>query len=85
MEEQLISDWNLSDEDLAELALWYYEAQYDYKPGSAGVQDNGDGTVSIQLYDNLDDHNSTCAWYTIDRLTLQGTDDNTGETIDLLQ
>lgn len=74
---------DITDEELTELALCYYEKHYGYRPNDAGLQDNGDGTVSIQLYDNLDGHNSTCAWYTIDRLTLLGKDDNTREAVDL--
>jgi len=42
-----------------------------------------DGTVTFQLYDELDDHISTAAWYVIDRFTAKGKDGNTDEEIDL--
>lgn len=29
----------------------------------------------IQIYENLGDHNSTAAWYTVDRITGTGTDE----------
>lgn len=71
------------NEDLKTMALEYYATKTGYTPQSAAAQNNPDGTVTIQLYDNLEDHNSTSAWYTIDPVTLIGTDDMTGETIDL--
>lgn len=39
--------------------------------------------MTIQLYYNLDDHNSTCAWYQVARQTGIGKDVNSGEVIDL--
>ena len=36
---------------------------------TSAAQTNEDGSVSIQVYENLGDHNSTAAWYTVDRLT----------------
>ena len=41
---------------------------------TSAAQTNEDGSVSIQVYENLGDHNSTAAWYTVDRLTAAGTD-----------
>lgn len=64
-----------SDEEIQLIALNYYQAQYDYTPQYSGITDNGDGTVTVQLFDQVDDHNATAAWYTIDRVTLAGTDD----------
>lgn len=71
------------DEQIAQIALSYYQANYDYTPGSVGIQSNDDGTVTIQLYDNMGDHNATSGWYTIDRVTLTGTDDMSGESVDM--
>lgn len=73
-----------TDEELIQIALKYYAANNDgYTPKNAGVQYNEDGSVTIQLYDSLEDHNSTAAWYTIDRVVLIGTDDISGEDIDM--
>lgn len=72
-----------TNEELRNVALAYYGAQTGYYPQLAGVQSNDDGTASIQLYDLVEDHNSTSAWYTIDRVTLAGTDDLTGEAVDM--
>lgn len=72
-----------TNEELMTLALEYYQAQTGYAPSNAGVQNNPDGTASIQLYDSLGDHNSTSAWYTVDRVTGEGTDDMTGESINI--
>lgn len=71
-----------SVDTLCEMALDYYEALTGYRPSCAagGVKD--DGTVVIQLYDNLGDHNSTSDWYTIDPISAVGTN-TMGETIDL--
>ena len=72
-----------SNEEAQTLALSFYQAQTGYTPQYAAVQNNADGTLTIQLYDEVDGHNSTSAWYTVDRVTLVGTDDMTGETVDL--
>lgn len=72
-----------SNEEARTLALSFYQAQTGYAPQYAGVQNNADGTLTIQLYDEVDGHNSTSAWYTVDRVTLVGTDDMTGDTVDL--
>ena len=73
-----------SNEELGELALQYYTTLYDYTPGCVGTQSNEDGTVTIQLYDSLEDHNSTSAWYRVDRWSTEGWDDITGEEINFL-
>lgn len=72
-----------SNEEAQTLALSFYQAQTGYTPQYAAVQNNADGTLTIQLYDEVDGHNSTSAWYTVDRVTLVGTDDMTGDTVDL--
>ena len=71
-----------SNIELEQMALKYYAAANDYTPGSTGSVTNKGGMVSIQLYDDLGDHNSTCAWYTVDRLG-SGYDELTEEPIDL--
>ena len=66
-----------SNQELADLAVAYYKAHNSGQEGSnltAAAQTNDDGSVSIQVYENLGDHNSTAAWYTVDRLTGAGTD-----------
>lgn len=71
-------------QELEMMALDYYEKVTNYRPTNVASIVNDDGTVSIQLYDSLSDHNSTCAWYTIDPKTGKGTDDMTNEPIDLV-
>ena len=44
-----------------------------------------DGKVHIQVYRNLGDHNSTAAWYTVERTTGAGTDDNMGTQVNLAE
>ena len=61
-------------EELEKMALDYYEAKTGYRPSRVGSQKNDDGTISIQLYDNMGDHNSTSDWYTVDPKTAVGTD-----------
>ncbi|MBR0485466.1 MAG: hypothetical protein IJJ69_11960 [Oscillospiraceae bacterium] len=71
-----------SNLELCEMALDYYEAKYAYRPADASAEIQADGKISIQLYDNMEDHISTSAWYTVDRFTAQGTD-IMGNTINL--
>ena len=63
-----------SNLELCEMALDYYEARNHYRPGDAAAAVQSDGTIVIQLYDNMTDHNATSAWYTVDRFSAQGTD-----------
>lgn len=70
------------DERLRLLALAYFYDHTGYAPTCADVTSNPDGTATVHLYDTFEDHTATSAWYTIDRITLQGTDDITGEPID---
>ena len=71
--------------DLCNLAVNYYiqKGGFDAERLTAGAASNEDGTVTIQVYENLGDHNSTAAWYTVDRVTARGTDGNTGEAVAL--
>ena len=68
--------------ELEKMALDYYEAKTGYRPTLSASKVNDDGTVSIQLYDNMGDHNSTSDWYTVDPKTAVGTN-VMGDKIDL--
>ena len=76
-----------TEQELCNLALDYYRTNSGASAGetqdlAAAAQANEDGTVTIQVYENLGDHNSTAAWYTVDPVTAQGTDGN-GQSVDL--
>ncbi|MBR4260945.1 MAG: DUF3298 domain-containing protein [Clostridia bacterium] len=58
--------------ELEKMALDYYEAKTGYRPSQVASDVNQDGTVSIQLYDNMGDHNTTSDWYTVDAKTAVG-------------
>ena len=71
-----------SNQELAGLALSFYRENngaQDNQTLTSAAQTNEDGSVSIQVYENLGDHNSTAAWYTVDRITAAGTDSSGGE------
>lgn len=63
-----------SAEALADFAIRYYGLKTNYRPAHADVQDNEDGTAEIHLYDSFSDHDATCAWYTVNVFTGEGTD-----------
>ena len=73
-----------SNEQLCAMAKDYIAAAEGYTPeyvaATADMEDPH--TINIQLYDNLGDHNSTAAWYFVDRFTAKGWDMNENE-IDL--
>lgn len=74
-----------SNQELADLALNFYKETNDAQDSqnlAAAAQTNDDGSVSIQVYENLGDHNSTAAWYTVDRVSAAGTD-GSGHEVDL--
>ena len=71
------------DGALLRAALDFYEARTGYRPGAARVDSRSEEGVSIQLYDDMGTHTATCAWYLVDPDTLTGTDEITGEAIDL--
>lgn len=74
-----------SNQELAGLALSFYRENngaQDTQTLTSAAQTNEDGSVSIQVYENLGDHNSTAAWYTVDRMTAAGTD-NSGNEVNL--
>lgn len=74
-----------SNQELEDLALTYYQENngaQDNQNLASAAQTTEDGSVSIQVYENLGDHNSTAAWYTVDRVTAAGTD-GSGNEVDL--
>lgn len=73
---------SFTTEQLKNMALDYYEAKTGYRPNSVSLRVNADDSISIQLYDNMGDHNSTSDWYTVDKETAVGTD-IMGNKIDL--
>lgn len=72
-------------EELARLALADYLAKnYPVDVSlQAAAMDNGDGTSTIQIYQNLGDHNSTAAYYVVDRCTGEGQNISNGTSVDL--
>lgn len=73
-----------SNNDLADMVLAYYKATSGESDDglTSAAETNDDGSVTVQVYKNLGDHNSNAAWYTIDRLTGTGTD-SSGQSVDL--
>lgn len=66
-----------SNDTLGALAKEYYKQHNDtgYVPEFCDVfQSDTDTDIVIHLYDMVDGHNSTAAWYYIDRFTGKGTD-----------
>ena len=62
----------------------YMERNGGCEPGNIVAESFGPEGVSVHLYDVVDDHTATCAWYLIDPDTLLGSDGITGEEIDFL-
>ena len=52
-----------------------------YAPGCIDVQNNDEGYAVGQLYDVVDDHTATSAWYMLNRVTLTGSDGMTGSAV----
>lgn len=73
-----------TNEDLAKFASGYYCTVHGEIPPCATAVTNPDGTVTIQLYEDMTDHRATWAWYTVDRNTGEGTDDIEGDAIDII-
>lgn len=74
-------------EQLCVMAQEYYERSFGYYPPEAIRTENGNGTITIQLFDIVtmndgDSHTATSAWYTVDAYGI-GTDDLSGKTVDL--
>lgn len=74
-----------SNDALTRLATAHYVRSGNEPTSLAASITNEDNTVTVQLYDNLGDHNSTSAWYILDRFTATGTDLMNGMEIDLLE
>ena len=74
-----------SNEALIKLASAHYIHSGNAPTSMAAAITNEDNTVTVQLYDNLGDHNSTSAWYVLDRFTAKGTNLLNGTEIDLLE
>ncbi len=66
---------------LTQYAMDYYERENGARPPCGGAETNADGTVTIHLYESLSDHNSTWAWYTVERETGRGKEDILGKEI----
>ncbi len=73
-----------TNDELCNMALSFYheETGEDITNLIAAAETLENGEVLIQLYTNLGDHNSTAAWYTVDRITAVGTN-SLGEKVDL--
>lgn len=57
--------------ELIAVSRWYYKQHNDYVPPEAEWKENGDGTITIHLYENVQDdentiHTATSAIYTVD-------------------
>lgn len=71
-----------SNDELCQMAAAYY-VRTTGEAAPQAAADLSTETVSIQLYRNLGDHNSTYAWYEVSRFTAKGRDANSGQAIDL--
>ena len=73
-------------EELGRMAQMHYKRLSGFYPPVADVEDKGDGTFSIHLYEIVNDgnnatHTATSAWYTVDASGL-GVDDIFGTAVD---
>lgn len=78
---------NCSAAELSRMAQMYYYRHYHFYPPQSDVEDNGDGTFSVHLYEIVNNgdgtyHTATSAWYTVDASGI-GTDDIFGYRINL--
>lgn len=71
-----------TDQELCDMALLYRAATAPYTPAIAEIDHTSGNTVTIHLYDIVQNHTATYAWYTVDRDSGIGTDLN-GVAIDL--
>lgn len=73
-----------TNDELASMALSYYKSNSGEPSDGllSAAETNADGSVTVQVYRNLGDHNSTSEWYTLDRLTASGTD-SAGNAVEL--
>ena len=71
-----------TDEELCDMARKYYERHHDFTPPVVVVDHTDGDTVTIHLFEDLEDHIATLDWYTVDRITGKGSGMLEGE-IDL--
>lgn len=73
-----------TDDELASMALSYYKSNSGEPSDGllSAAEANADGSVTVQIYRSLGDHNSTAEWYTLDRITASGTD-SAGNAVEL--
>lgn len=72
-----------SASDLLGSAYTYYEDRNNgAHPEFFSTQVNVDGTVEIQLYDQVEGHQSAAAYYQVDSITGRGKEINSGESVD---
>lgn len=64
-----------TNDELCEMALAYYKTKTteDTTGMMAAAETSEDGKVLIQIFSNNGGHNSTADWYTVDRITAEGT------------
>lgn len=73
-----------TDDELSQMALDFYAANNDgYVPSTAYIEVSDDTSVTIHLFDNMEGHITTYAWYKVDRKTAEGEDIVFGDKIDL--
>ena len=74
-----------TEEELCRMALDDHKVKHDPDDTTleAAAGDNGDGSVTIQIYQNLSDYNSTAAWYWVDRITGEGKIVGTEQPVDI--
>lgn len=79
-----------SDEELCKMAQQYYYNKTGFEPPISEVDhEEGNGVISIHLYEIMDagteyEHWATSDWYRIDRVTAKGVD-SMGDEIDLTE
>lgn len=73
-----------TNDELASMALSYYKSNSGEPSDGllSAAEANADGSVTVQVYRSLGDHNSTAEWYTLDRITASGTD-SAGNPVEL--
>lgn len=73
-----------TNDELASMALSYYKSNSGEPSDGllSAAEANADGSVTVQIYRSLGDHNSTAEWYTLDRITASGTD-SAGNAVEL--
>lgn len=77
-----------SDKELEIMARNCYADKHrgtKYVPKNIDIHSVEGTAVIIQLYDEMEDHTATAAWYEIDRFTGEGKDTMTDESIDFNQ